>query len=428
MSIARSALLSLVLAALAPRSGVAQVGQPGSIRVTPATVRVNSQEATTVFLSYTGMSGYTPADAAWCGSLVVAEPDIGFRCDPATVARRSASIASASPGAAAEFTEAMSVSAPIARQAYAAAASGQGSGVFYYVRRFVSTSADPRLRRDQYVVVTCRLTSGGVGAPFALTNVTFRTDPAHPILFVRGGETAPPISAEIAYNGSGRLRGRWEVVFPGEEWPTAHDLLSEASLPLAERGAQKRYTVIDRFDQFLAPTGRTVLRGPDPSRIPTTVDGPYLLLLRIEATDDGESRGVAGPTGLSPALRTGGGASFPMPTLRYVVGGSGGTDRSRRVVALWPRDGALVSRDSALTLMWGAARSAANYRVELESLADATLTFSAVAAQGVKAYQVPSFLRASARDGRWRWRVLALDALGRELGRSDWRTVHWPPQ
>ena len=49
------------------------------IRVHPTGVNVNAQGATTVFLTFGGLGGYTAADAAWCGELVPAEPDMGMK-------------------------------------------------------------------------------------------------------------------------------------------------------------------------------------------------------------------------------------------------------------------------------------------------------------------------------------------------------------
>ena len=55
------------------------------IRVNPNGVNVNAQGATTVFLTFGGLSGYVAAEAFWCGELVPATPAIGLRCDPGTI-------------------------------------------------------------------------------------------------------------------------------------------------------------------------------------------------------------------------------------------------------------------------------------------------------------------------------------------------------
>ena len=92
--------------------------------------------------------------------------------------------------------------------------------------------------------------------PFSLTDVVLAFDIDRPVLSVQRGELPPKLKAEIRYTGTGRLKGRWEVVFPQDEPPSDRDLLTEATLPPAERPLQRRYTELDRFDVFLPPTGR----------------------------------------------------------------------------------------------------------------------------------------------------------------------------
>src|SRR5262249_25473680 len=158
---------------------------------------------------------------------------------------------------------------------------------FYYVRRFINPSGGP----DQFVAVTMRLSGNGAGVPFSLTDVQLGfganagpsatgSDPL--VLFVEQGGKVPPIRAEVKYTGAGRLKGRWEVVRPGDPLPEPRDLLTEASLPIEERGAQARFTQIGRFNVFLPPGGKFTLPGPAPSQIPNNVAGQYLILLRVE--------------------------------------------------------------------------------------------------------------------------------------------------
>src|SRR5690606_13976259 len=155
------------------------------------------------------------------------------------------------------------------------AAAGSNSA-FFYVRRFVGPPGTP----DQYVAVTCRMAGGGARVPFALTDVTLAFDSDAPVLFLAAGEAVPGITAQITYNGTGRLMGRWEIVRPGEDLPESRDLLTEATLPIEERGTQRRYLEVERFNVFLPPTGRYTLQGPSAERLPTAADGMYMLLLR----------------------------------------------------------------------------------------------------------------------------------------------------
>ena len=184
------------------------------IRVHPTGVDVNGQGATTVFLTFGSLAGYTPAEAFWCGEVVPATPHIGRRCDPATLfgalpARHDLSRLSTQA-----FTDIMSIPPSVTRRVYQAAAAG-ALAPFFYVRRFVSTTGGA----DQYVAVTCRLSGGGARVPFSLTDVTLSFDIETPVLYVPAGQAPPAFSARIAYTGTGRLVGRWEVVVPGDEPP-----------------------------------------------------------------------------------------------------------------------------------------------------------------------------------------------------------------
>jgi hypothetical protein len=115
-----------------------------------------------------------------------------------------------------------------------------------------------------------------------------------------------------------RWRGRWEAVLPGDPEPSEDDLLTEATLPVERRALQRRWTLVERFEKFLPPTGEVILPGPDPSRMPVSTDGTYKLLLRIEASDDKEATSNAG--GGRPGIG-GGVTGSPIRVLRYVVGG-----------------------------------------------------------------------------------------------------------
>jgi hypothetical protein len=399
------------------------------IRVEPATVSVNAQGPTTAILTFSGLEGYTPAEGLWCARLVEAA-DRGVRCDPETIYGQAfGGVAGALPSGSV-FTDVMSVPASVAQRAYEAALTG-GAARFFYVRRFVGAgSAAGGAGPDQYVVVSCILGGGGANAPFTLTNVRLRLAAEMPVLFVRRGERPPAVSAEIAYTGSGRLRGRWEVVLPGDESPSPRDLLTEGSLPPAERGLRRRYLEIERFNVLLLPTGRFTLPGPDPARLPTSVDGAYMILLRVEVSDDGYGDTRIETAGGQVVVRNGAAAGFPMPTLRYYVGDSrtrSGVSSALPVRLRLPLPGALLPPDSALTLTWVVELGAGRHRVEIEGIADGKSVLSAIIPEGVDAYDAPPFMLARVPDGRVRWRVVSLDAAGSEVGHSEWRRAQRRP-
>jgi hypothetical protein len=394
---------------------------PAQIRVHPTGLNVSTQTSTTAFLSYGGLrSDQSAAEAVWCARVVPAAPDIGFRCEPSTLwgqlpSRYDWSRHSGFAG----YTDIMSIPPSIARRAYTAAKNGDVSS-FFYVRRFVSSAGLP----DEFVVVVCRLTGGGASVPLSLTSVQLAFATSTPVLFVSQGSVPPPVSAEIAYSGTGRLVGRWEIVRPGDELPDESDLLTEATLPLELRGSQRRYTQLERFNVFLPPTGRVTIPGPPPDRLPTDVDGGYLLLLRVEASDDGAGNSDLGAVGAgSGIVRTGAVAGFPLPALRYFVGaGESGLSpvRGGRFAQLLPRPGSVLERAGRLQFSWVELPGAAYHRLEIERL-DGQPMHSAIVARGSGMYLAPPWIAERADSSALRWRVVALDANGREPGATPWR-------
>ena len=229
------------------------------VSVSPDNVTAYSQGSTSAYLTFSGVVNLTPSDATWCGDLIPAAPDIGFRCDPATIfgvlpARYDQSSLNGS-----RYTDIMSITPIVARRAYTDATQGNDSR-FFYVRHFISTNGG----QNQFVPVTIRLSGNGAGVPFSLTAVQLNwLDGEKVVPFIKPSEELPRITAEIRYTGTGRLKGRWEIVKPGEEIPSSRDLLSEAALPVEERGRQRRYTLLSRFNVNLPPGGKYILPGPE---------------------------------------------------------------------------------------------------------------------------------------------------------------------
>lgn len=395
------------------------------IRVNPTGVNVNAQGATTVFLTFGGLAGYQATEAFWCGELIPADPAIGLRCDPSTIfgrlpIRYDLSGTSGVDG----LTDIMTIPPSVARRAYQAAESGAGSA-FYYVRRFQSIAGGP----DQYVAVTCRLTGGGARTPLSLTDVRLAFVPEVPVLQVAQHEQMPTIEATIAYTGTGRLTGRWEIVEPGEALPSQQDLLTEATLPLEERGTQRRYTQLERFNVFLPPSGSIVLPGPDPSRLPTTTDGVHYVLLRIEVSRDKEGDSDLAAAGAGTGIVSSGAvAGFPMPVLRYVVGSGLAiepepTGRRGMLRLLMPLpDDSLMAGGLPPVFTWQSHAQASLYRLELET-AEGEPLLAALVQGAVSGYRAPPWLAERAAGRPIRWRVIAIDAAGRELADSDWRSM-----
>ena len=391
-----------------------------SIKVDPNGVNVNSQGSTVVFLTFGSLrSTQLPAEGCWCGELMPAPSGIGFACNPATIfgclpARFDLSGRSGTGNRG--LTDIMSIPPSVARRAYQAAVAGDTSS-FFYVRRFIDTAGAP----DEFVNVTCRMSGGGPRTPFSLTDVKLSFAVDKPILLLKVDERVPAIKADIAYNGTGRLKGRWEVVLPGEESPSETDLLTEATLPIEERAQQRRYTQLSTFNVFLAPDGKYTLPGPDPSRLPNAVTGEYLVLLRIEATDEKESDSNLAIVGVGPSVvHSGAVAGFPLPVLRYYVGGGPDKQLTNELSLLSPDDKVLLSTVDTIEFKWADKAPAAFYRVEVVDLAGQPV-LSAVLLPGKGFYRAPPWLKEKVGSGNARWRVLGLDRQGQRISESAWR-------
>lgn len=392
------------------------------IRVNPTGVNVNSQNPTTVFLTFGQIpAGYAAAEAIWCGELIPAPiPAVGNQCRPDTIygalpSRYNRSTASGNGG----FTDIMAIPPSVVRRAYLAAVGGASAG-FFYVRRFVSSNGQP----DQFVAVTCRMTGGGARVPFALTNVELKTPKGEPVLFVKTGEIFPKITAEIQYNGTGRLKGRWEIVQLGEEPPTDRDLLTEATLPIEERGSQKRYTQIARFNHFLPPVGKFQLPLEMNERVPTLAEGQYILLLRIEAAADKESDSNLQILGVGNGIvHSGAAASFPMPVLKFFVTGEPETGNWETAALISPLENFVEAKQPPV-FTWRELSGAAVYRLEILDEKEKTI-FSAMLLPPVFFYQTPSWFREKFSVKKLLWRVAALDANGNLISRTEKQSLQF---
>ena len=413
--------IALVLAAL----GYAVQPARGQISRNPTGVNVNAQGATTVFLTFGNLEGYIADEAIWCGELISAAPDIGNRCNSGTIfgslpLRFDLSTISGDDG----FTDIMSIPPSVARRAYQAAVDG-ASSEFFYVRRFIDpTGVGP----DQYVTVTCRLTGGGARVPFSLLDVQVDFVSQAEVLVVDAEAEPPPLSAKIVYNGTGRLVGRWEVVFPGEDAPTADDLLTEATLPEELRGTQKLYTELSRFNVFLPPVGEYTLEGPPVESIPNELEGFYQILLRIEASDDKEGDSSLDAAGAGEGLvHSGAVAGFPMPILRYFVGNALAIvrpDPETGFGLLEPMLNTVLDRDGDLVFGWLEHITAVLYRLEVTTM-QGEAVLSALTERGTTSYAAPAWLADRAGDAGFLWRVVALDGTGELIGLTSWRGHRW---
>jgi hypothetical protein len=399
--------------------------------VNPTGVNVRSNAPNTVFLTFQGLEANERAvEALWCGAV---QPGIGagsvgtsdpcasgtlFGRLPLNFDRSRATLGIGQTN----FTDIMTIPASVVRRAVQQGIEGKNSD-FFYVRRFTGGSSG-----DKWVVVTCRLGAGGARTPLSLIDVklgfTNQSDSTR-IFLVKSGERLPRFFAEIQYNGAGQLKGRWELVRPGDNEPETNDLLTEATLPLELRATQRRYQTIARFSQFLSPNSTTRIEGPDPTLLDTRIEGPYQVLLRIEASDDREANSEIGG---GQIVKAGGVAGFSMPTLRYFVGDVADSARLRaespRAIAetnalglMLPLTDATIDPARNATFEWIEAIGAANYRIEIES--DGKLVIASQVPS--TRYTPPPTWLATRVRGTTRWRVTALDANGRAIAQSTTR-------
>lgn len=392
--------------------------------VNPTGVNVRSNAPNTVFITFQGLEASERAiEALWCGTV---QPGIGAGsvvssdpCVPGTVFGRlplnfDRSRPSQGVGQR-NFSDVMVIPASVVRRAVQEGIEGKNSD-FFYVRRFTGGSGG-----DKWAVVTCRLGAGGARTPLSLIDVkvTFagQADPTQ-LFVLRSGERLPRFSADIQYNGSGQLKGRWELVRPGDSEPEVNDLLTEATLPLESRSLQKRYLTVGRFSQFVVPNSTTRIDGPDPALLDTRVEGPYQVLLRIEATDDREANSEIGG---GQIVKTGGIAGFPMPTLRYFVGdlatvanAPASVNAQRALDLMLPLTDATVDPARSVTFEWIEVSGAASYRIEVESEGKLVITSTV---QGTRYAPPPTWIATRVQGGAL-WRVTALDASGRALATS----------
>jgi hypothetical protein len=400
-------------------------GRAQTVQVSPTSVNAYSQGATSVLLTFGGLVNKQPAEATWCGALIPAAPDLGFRCDPATIfgrlpqrynqARLSGNNA---------YTDIMSITPQVARRAYLGAVNGNTS-TFFYVRRFVSTVGGP----DEFVPVTIRLSGNGARVPLSLTEVKLTWGVGKPVLFVKSGDKLPRVEAEISYTGTGRLKGRWELVKPGDLPPEPRDLLTEATLPIEERSTQKRYTELTRFNLYLPPTGKIVLAGPEVWRVDESLNGLYMVLLRVEASDDREADTDLSSVGAGSGVVHGGAvAGFSLPVLRYYVANGSTpaqptTITSANLLLIGPEDQATLGTDKPVDFKWSLVADAVIYRFEVEDLS--TLVISAILPAGVTSYRAPSWFKDKVGNTVVRWRVTAFDKQSNQIGDTEWRALRF---
>jgi len=411
----------------------------------PTGVNINTNGASTVLITFHNLDiNETPVDAFWCGDVTATGVVVGINpCVSGTllghlpkqfdIARISDGISvtdgnesqnkftrKSKTKASRNLTDVMSIPTAVVRRAYQQTKQGSSSE-FYYIRQFNNNGI------NTYVTVTCRMGGGGARTPLSLTKVDLDFNDhgyRQAVTLVKQSTSVPEFSAEISFTGSGLIKGRWEIVMPGDPEPTQFDLLSEASLPPVERVLQKRYRLLSRFQKFLSPTGRTIIQGPDPRLLPSLEKGMYRILLRVEASSDkeGNSDTTAG------ILKAGGVAGFPMPTLRYFVGEQEQLKKTNKlppISLLLPHNNQTLPVEN-LKFTWfdlQGNKEVAVYMVEFyEADGEKKLIASALKKPG-ESYFSPSKNTTDNLERPFLWRVVAIDSKGKILSTSQLRKL-----
>ncbi len=423
----------------------------------PTGVNVNSNGTSTVLITFHNLdANEQPVDAFWCGDVTSSGVVVGTNpCVPGTLlghlpsrndfSRITGTASGGNDGdtnkvsprklfkfksnkllAPRNLTDVMSIPTAVIRRAYQEAQKGKSSE-FFYIRQFVNNGI------STYVTVTCRMGGGGARTPLALTKVDLDfsgSGARKAITLVKQSSQLNKFSAIVNYNGSGLLKGRWEIVMPGDIEPSTFDLLSEASLPASERPLQKRYRLISRFQKFLSPSGRTIIAGPDPKLLPTLEKGLYRILFRVEASNDKEGNSDT----LAGILHTGGVAGFAMPTLRYFVGATEELSTANKyppITLLLPHAKTITAE--RLNFTWMELEDSLGvvvYRIEFyDATGENLLIASAFIKPGSSSYQPPTTVLQKLTQP-FIWKVVALDITGKELSNSPLRplTLQHTPQ
>jgi hypothetical protein len=210
--------------------------------------------------------------------------------------------------------------------------------------------------------------SGGL----TLQNLDLSFDDGSDFRAVDGG-TALTARASITTSGRGVIQGKWEIAGPEGGFRT----LARKTIPA---GGPRRTLV----ESPLLPTDRA---------------GSF----RVRFSVDGDGEGGLGDE-----------------VIRYTVGSDDGLPG---IGLTSPAEGARLSGNTRFA--WGAVAGAARYRIEF--LGEGDLRAQAAVETTGTAASVRSFtLDRLAQGGPLVWRVLALDASGREIARSPQRRIGGP--
>ena len=153
-------------------------------------------------------------------------------------------------------------------------------------------------------------------------------------------------------------------------------------------------------------------------RVPTLAEGQYVLLLRIEATDDKESDSDLQILGVGNGIvHSGAVASFPMPILKFFVTGKDVKTNWGENALVLPQKDLTVDTNNPLIFSWKELESAAAYRLEISD-EQTNPVLSAMLLSPITNYRAPSWFWTRFAEKNVNWRVIAFDESGKIINRT----------
>jgi hypothetical protein len=114
-------------------------------------------------------------------------------------------------------------------------------------------------------------------------------------------------------------------------------------------------------------------------------------------------------------------AGFPIPVLRYFVGGGQPGDNIA-LSQLTPSENALIPPGRPIAFSWTQAPGAALYRLEIADQAGQVI-LSALLQPLTLNYTAPSWLTETITGAGLQWRISAIDQMGAKTAETPWRRL-----
>jgi hypothetical protein len=231
----------------------------------------------------------------------------------------------------------------------------------------------------------------------------------------------PSFVTLLNYNGSGTMNGSWLVVRPGEQIPSQVDLLPEAGLTVLQRSQRRPYTSIGRVSSYMAPTGSSLIQGPDVSRLPKSIQGTYYIFLRLEGAGTASMPmlryRILGDKPPAPRATTTASAPIAAQTPTVTIASINTTAPNAGAVLQANGIGAAIN----FAWTWDTSQSTAtvtSWRIEVRQQGAQSVTKILSTTTGTQR-QMRGLLDAATYGGKsWSWRLIGIDNNRQVIARS----------